>query len=86
MFTYKPEDAKVPIKVWMSKEDYDSDPEMIKQIETVAKLPFIRKHVVLTPDGHTGFGVPIGGVLACKNIIIPYAVGSDGGCGMKCLN
>ena len=34
------------------------------------------------PDTHTGKGMPIGGVIACKNTVIPNAVGVDIGCGM----
>jgi tRNA-splicing ligase RtcB (3'-phosphate/5'-hydroxy nucleic acid ligase) len=34
------------------------------------------------PDGHAGYGMPIGGVLATKGYIIPNAVGVDIGCGM----
>lgn len=34
------------------------------------------------PDCHSGYGMPIGGVLASKNVIVPNAVGVDIGCGM----
>ena len=34
------------------------------------------------PDCHLGYGMPIGGVIACENAIIPYAVGVDIGCGV----
>jgi tRNA-splicing ligase RtcB len=34
------------------------------------------------PDAHTGYGLPIGGVLATHNAVIPYAVGVDIGCRM----
>ena len=34
------------------------------------------------PDTHCGYGMPIGGVLATSNVIIPNAVGVDIGCGM----
>jgi tRNA-splicing ligase RtcB (3'-phosphate/5'-hydroxy nucleic acid ligase) len=37
----------------------------------------------LMPDAHVGYGLPIGGVLACDNAVIPYAVGVDIGCRMK---
>jgi tRNA-splicing ligase RtcB len=36
----------------------------------------------LMPDAHMGFGLPIGGVLATENAVIPYAVGMDIGCRM----
>lgn len=37
----------------------------------------------LMPDAHLGYGLPIGGVLACENAVIPYAVGVDIACRMK---
>jgi tRNA-splicing ligase RtcB len=37
----------------------------------------------LMPDAHVGYGLPIGGVLACENAVIPYAVGVDIACRMK---
>jgi len=60
------------------------DPEegAIKQALNLANLPFAYKHVCLMPDTHQGYGMPIGGVLATNNVIIPNAVGVDIGCGM----
>ncbi|WP_295796736.1 RtcB family protein [Mucilaginibacter sp.] len=60
-----------------------------KDIETVAKkqmdlamlLP-VSVQGALMPDAHMGFGLPIGGVLATDNVVIPYAVGMDIGCRM----
>ena len=37
----------------------------------------------LMPDAHAGYGLPIGGVLATDNAVIPYAVGVDIGCRMS---
>src|SRR5580765_7111430 len=37
----------------------------------------------LMPDAHVGYGLPIGGVLATENAVIPYAVGVDIACRMK---
>jgi tRNA-splicing ligase RtcB (3'-phosphate/5'-hydroxy nucleic acid ligase) len=54
----------------------------LKQAENLANLPFAKYHIALMPDVHQGYGMPIGGVLATKNIIIPNAVGVDIGCGM----
>ena len=53
----------------------------IDQMETAIKLP-ITVAGALMPDAHQGYGLPIGGVLATKNAIIPYAVGMDIGCRM----
>jgi tRNA-splicing ligase RtcB len=56
----------------------------LKQMEIAAKLP-VSVAGALMPDAHHGYGLPIGGVLATKNAIIPYAVGVDIGCRM-CLS
>jgi len=54
------------------------------QMQTAVKLP-VAVAGALMPDAHQGYGLPIGGVLATKNAIIPYAVGVDIGCRM-CLS
>jgi tRNA-splicing ligase RtcB len=54
----------------------------LKQALNLANLPFAFRHVCLMPDTHQGYGMPIGGVLATKNVIVPNAVGVDIGCGM----
>ena len=54
------------------------------QMQTAAKLP-VSVAGALMPDAHRGYGLPIGGVLATNNAIIPYAVGVDIGCRM-CLS
>lgn len=53
----------------------------IKQMETAMKLP-VAVAGALMPDAHHGYGLPIGGVLATKNAVIPYGVGVDIGCRM----
>lgn len=53
-----------------------------EQIKNLANLPFTYKHVAIMPDSHQGYGMPIGGVLATKDVVIPNAVGVDIGCGM----
>lgn len=70
-----------PIKIWL--DNIDNIEESCKeQAINLAKLPFIHKWVCLMPDTHTGKGMPIGGVIATKGVIIPNAVGVDIGCGM----
>ena len=54
------------------------------QMYTAAKLP-IAVAGALMPDAHSGYGLPIGGVLATDNAVIPYGVGVDIGCRM-CLS
>jgi tRNA-splicing ligase RtcB len=51
------------------------------QMETAMKLP-VTAGGALMPDAHQGYGLPIGGVLATRNAIIPYGVGVDIGCRM----
>jgi tRNA-splicing ligase RtcB len=82
MFVYKNSNFIVPVKVWLDREAYYADGEMVKQVEHLAQLPFVFHHVVLTPDGHAGYGMPIGGVIGTRGVIIPDAVGVDIGCGM----
>ena len=53
------------------------------QMDTAMRLP-VTVQGALMPDAHQGYGLPIGGVLATNNAIIPYAVGMDIGCRM-CL-
>lgn len=53
----------------------------IKQMEVAMKLP-VTVAGALMPDAHQGYGLPIGGVLATNNSIIPYGVGVDIGCRM----
>lgn len=53
----------------------------IKQMEFAMRLP-VSVSGALMPDAHPGYGLPIGGVLATRNEVIPYAVGVDIGCRM----
>ncbi|MEO5979683.1 MAG: RtcB family protein [Chryseolinea sp.] len=53
----------------------------IRQMETAMKLP-VTVAGALMPDAHQGYGLPIGGVLATNNAVIPYGVGVDIGCRM----
>ena len=56
----------------------------LHQMYTAMKLP-VADSGALMPDAHQGYGLPIGGVLATKNAVIPYGVGVDIGCPM-CLS
>ena len=53
----------------------------IKQMQVAMKLP-VTVAGALMPDAHQGYGLPIGGVLATKNALIPFGVGVDIGCRM----
>ena len=69
---------RIPIKSWCE----DTEPGALVQAENLAKHPVLAHHVALMPDCHQGYGMPIGGVIAAKDAIIPAAVGVDIGCGM----
>ena len=56
----------------------------LQQMYSAAKLP-VAVAGALMPDAHHGYGLPIGGVLATENAVIPYGVGVDIGCRM-CLS
>lgn len=70
---------RVPIKLWLE----DMEEGALEQAKNLANLPFLYKWVAIMPDSHQGYGMPIGGVIATYNVIIPHAVGSDVGCGMS---
>lgn len=53
----------------------------IQQMELAMRLPIAAKGALM-PDAHQGYGLPIGGVLAARNAVIPYGVGMDIGCRM----
>ena len=58
------------------------DANAIQQMANACALP-IAVAGALMPDAHVGYGLPIGGVLAVENAVIPYAVGVDIACRMK---
>ncbi len=60
----------------------DIDPGAIEQIQNACALPMARA-AALMPDAHLGYGMPIGGVVACEGAVIPYAVGVDIACRMR---
>ena len=69
---------KVPIKMWLD----DCEEGAIEQAKNLANLPYVFKHVSMMADSHQGYFVPIGGVLATKDVIVPHAVGKDSSCGV----
>ena len=74
----KEKEQRIPIKSWCDPiEDNAMD-----QALNLARHPVMVHHVALMPDCHQGYGMPIGGVIACKDAVIPNAVGVDIGCGM----
>ncbi|EIA21455.1 RtcB family protein [Listeria fleischmannii] len=79
---YEKEKNGKPIKIWL-ESGKDIEEDCLEQAKEVANLPFVFKWLALMPDTHFGKGMPIGGVLATKDVIVPYAVGMDIGCGMS---
>ena len=67
-----------PVNIWTDNVEETA----MRQIENLTTLPFLFHHLAIMPDVHAGMGMPIGGVLACKDAVIPNAVGVDIGCGM----
>ena len=69
---------KLPIRLWLP----DIDADTLQQAKNLANLPCIFHHVAIMPDAHVGYGMPIGGVAAAVEVVIPNAVGVDIGCGV----
>ena len=67
-----------PYEIWGREIEADA----IRQMDNACALP-ISIRGALMPDAHMGYGLPIGGVLAVKNAVIPYAVGVDIACRVK---
>lgn len=78
---YDRETMKIPVKVWLENEK-ELEATCREQALHLANLPFLQGPVCLMPDTHAGMGMPIGGVIASEDVIIPNAVGVDIGCGM----
>lgn len=72
------ETEKIPIKLWLD----DMEEGAMQQARNLANLPFAFHHIAIMPDAHFGFGMPIGGIMATDQVIVPNAVGVDIGCGM----
>lgn len=77
----KIETERIPIKLWLNK----LEPGALQQAKDLANLSIAFRHIAIMPDAHQGYGMPIGGVMATKDSIIPNAVGVDIGCGMCSL-
>ena len=75
-----PPPRAVPVKYRQWGEGLEHDAVM--QMEKACLLP-VSVAGALMPDAHVGYGLPIGGVLATDNAVIPYAVGVDIACRMK---
>lgn len=80
-----PKDEIIPLRSEsVTYQIYGADgiePGALAQMDTAMKLP-VAKAGALMADAHQGYGLPIGGVLATENVVIPYGVGVDIGCRM----
>src|SRR5258706_5023705 len=75
---YVEREAPAPYQIWGK----DLEAGAVEQMRNAARLP-VAVSGALMPDAHQGYGLPIGGVLATENAVIPYAVGVDIACRMK---
>jgi tRNA-splicing ligase RtcB len=71
-------EPRAPWRQWGS----GLEPDAVKQMVNACALP-VAIAGALMPDAHIGYGLPIGGVLATENSVIPYGVGVDIACRMK---
>ncbi len=71
-------EPRIPYRQWGT----DLDANALQQMENACQLP-VSVAAALMPDAHVGYGLPIGGVLATDNAVIPYAVGVDIACRVK---
>ncbi len=69
----------IPYPIW-GRENIDD--QSLAQMDNAMRLP-VTVAGALMPDAHVGYGLPIGGVLAADNAVIPYAVGVDIACRMR---
>lgn len=75
---WKPRAEPAPWRQWGA----DLEPMAVQQMANACALP-VAVAGALMPDAHPGYGLPIGGVLAVDNAVIPYAVGVDIACRMR---
>ena len=72
---------RIPIILWLKELEEGA----LQQAKDLANLSIAYRHIAIMPDAHQGYGMPIGGVMATENAIVPNAVGVDIGCGMCSL-
>src|SRR6188768_1789348 len=68
------------VKMWTRGVPIEDEAK--KQLENIARMPFVHSHLAVMPDVHVGKGATVGSVIATEGAIIPAAVGVDIGCGM----
>ena len=84
--SYK-EGMRVPARIYATEKlAREMDEGVVDQVTNVATLPGIQKYALCMPDGHWGYGFPIGGVAAMderSGVISPGGIGFDVNCGMR---
>jgi tRNA-splicing ligase RtcB len=81
---------RVPVTIYANEQLLSKmlSDRTIQQAMNVATLPGVQKHVVVLPDGHEGYGFPVGGVAAMSlddGVISPGGVGYDINCGVRLI-
>jgi len=76
--SFVPREVDAPYQIWGD----DLEATAVQQLKNACKLP-VAVSGALMPDAHVGYGLPIGGVLATRDAVIPYAVGVDIACRMR---
>jgi tRNA-splicing ligase RtcB len=83
------EGMRVPARIYATETILkDMDSGVFEQVTNVACMPGIRRYALCMPDGHWGYGFPIGGVAAfdpAEGVISPGGVGYDINCGMRLI-
>jgi tRNA-splicing ligase RtcB len=72
---------RVPIRVWARA----ISPQTERQLQTIARQPYVVEHVAAMADAHVAEGVAVGTVFATEHAVVPAALGADLGCGMAAV-
>ena len=83
-------DMNVPARIYASERllEMAFRDKTMEQLVNTATLPGVVKHVLVMPDAHQGYGLPIGGVVATRHpdgVISPGGVGYDINCGVRLM-
>jgi len=81
MYVIKDETMRVPLKVFALPGTVEDG--AIEQAKNACRMPMIFNHMALMPDGHQGYGVPIGAVVPLRGAVSPKIVGVDLGCNVR---
>lgn len=84
------EGMKVPVTIYTNERLISAmvADRTLDQAVNVATLPGVQKHIAVLPDGHEGYGFPVGGVAAMdleEGVISPGGVGYDINCGVRLI-